>query len=124
MFKAIVVEKDEAGYRAGLKQVDDSALPPGDVTVRVEYSSLNFKDALAVTGRGAVVKTWPLVPGIDPPKELFELDRWRIVGLTMDPERLLKIRGQRVRGMGGFGTKDGYADLVRIYGELDEIGKV
>ncbi len=66
----------------------------------------------------------PLVPGIDPPKELFELDRWRIVGLTMDAERLLKIRGQRVRGMGGFGTKDGYADLVKIYDELDEIGKV
>ncbi|HJE50975.1 MAG TPA: kinase/pyrophosphorylase [Tessaracoccus flavescens] len=66
----------------------------------------------------------PLVPGIDPPKELFELDRWRIVGLTMDAERLLKIRGERVRGMGGFGTKDGYADLVRIYDELDEINKV
>ncbi len=66
----------------------------------------------------------PLVPGIAPPKELFELDRWRIVGLTMDAERLLMIRGQRVRGMGGFGTKDGYADLVRIYDELDEIGKV
>ena len=66
----------------------------------------------------------PLAPGITPPKDLFELDRWRIVGLTMDAERLLKIRGQRVRGMGGFGTKDGYADLVKIYDELDEIGKV
>lgn len=66
----------------------------------------------------------PLVPGIAPPKELFELDRWRIIGLTMDPERLLMIRGQRVRGMGGFGTKDGYADLVKIYDELDEIGRV
>ena len=42
----------------------------------------------------------------------------------MDAERLLKIRGERVRGMGGFGTKDGYADLVRIYDELDEINKV
>lgn len=66
----------------------------------------------------------PLVPGIAPPKELYELDRWRIVGLTMDAERLLKIRGERVRGMGGFGTKDGYADLVQIYDELDEIAKV
>ena len=66
----------------------------------------------------------PLVPGIKPPKELDELDRWRIVGLTMDAERLLKIRGERVRGMGGFGTKDGYADLVKIYDELDEIAKV
>ena len=66
----------------------------------------------------------PLVPGIEPPRELYELDRWRIVGLTMDAERLLKIRGERVRGMGGFGTKDGYADLAKIYDELDEIAKV
>ena len=66
----------------------------------------------------------PLVPGIAPPKELFEVDRWRLIGLTMDAERLLRIRGERVRGMGGFGTKDGYADLVKIYDELDEIGKI
>ncbi|WP_036251314.1 alcohol dehydrogenase catalytic domain-containing protein, partial [Methylibium sp. T29] len=50
---------------AELVELDESQLPPGDVTVRIEYSSLNFKDALAVTGRGAVVKHWPLVPGID-----------------------------------------------------------
>lgn len=66
----------------------------------------------------------PLVPGIEPPKELWEVDKWRIVGLTMAAERLLKIRGERVRGMGGFGTKDGYADLAKIYDELDEIAKV
>ena len=66
----------------------------------------------------------PLVPGIAPPKELFEVDRWRLIGRTMDAERLLRIRGERVRGMGGFGTKDGYADLVKIYDELDEIGKI
>lgn len=66
----------------------------------------------------------PLVPGIDPPKELFDVDRWRIIGLTMEAERLLKIRTQRVRGLGGFGTKDGYADLVKIYDELDAIAKV
>ncbi len=66
----------------------------------------------------------PLVPGIAPPEELFTVDRWRIIGLTMDAERLLKIRGERVKGMGGFGTKDGYADLVRIYDELDEIARV
>ncbi len=66
----------------------------------------------------------PLVPGIEPPPELYEVDRWRIVGLTMDAERLLKIRSQRVKGLGGFGTKDGYADLAKIYDELDEIAKV
>lgn len=66
----------------------------------------------------------PLVPGIAPPEELFTVDRWRIIGLTMDAERLLTIRGERVKGLGGFGTKDGYADLVKIYDELDEIAKV
>lgn len=65
----------------------------------------------------------PLVPGIAPPPELFTVDRWRIVGLTMDPERLLRIRGERVKGLGGFGTKDGYADLAMIYDELDEIAR-
>ncbi len=66
----------------------------------------------------------PLVPGIQPPEELFGLDRWRIVGLTIDAERLLQIRSRRVQGMGGFGTRDGYADLVKIYDELDEVGAI
>lgn len=66
----------------------------------------------------------PLVPGIAPPEELMGLERWRIVGLTIDAERLLQIRNRRVRGLGGFGTKDGYADLLSIYDELDEVGRV
>ncbi|GAB2484211.1 pyruvate, water dikinase regulatory protein [Luteococcus sediminum] len=66
----------------------------------------------------------PLVPGIAPPRELMGLERWRIVGLTIDAERLNQIRNRRVKGLGGFGTKDGYADLASIYDELDEITKV
>ena len=65
MFKAIVVEKDEAGYRAGLREVDEGALPDGDVTVRVSHSTLNYKDGLAITGKGPVVRKFPMVPGID-----------------------------------------------------------
>lgn len=65
MFKAIVVEKDEAGYRAGLKDVDDSALPPGEVTVRVAYSTINYKDGLVITGKSPVVRKFPLHAGID-----------------------------------------------------------
>lgn len=64
----------------------------------------------------------PLVPGITPPEQLFKVDRWRIVGLTMDADRLQIIRNQRVKGMGGFGNRDGYADLAKIYDELDEVG--
>jgi acrylyl-CoA reductase (NADPH) len=65
MFQALVIEKDDGGYRAGVKAVDDAALPPGAVTVRVEYSTLNYKDALAITGKGPVVRKFPLHAGID-----------------------------------------------------------
>jgi acrylyl-CoA reductase (NADPH) len=66
MFQALVIEKDDAGYRAGLKSLDDSALPPeGNVTVRVAYSTLNYKDGLALTGTSPVVRKFPLVAGID-----------------------------------------------------------
>jgi acrylyl-CoA reductase (NADPH) len=65
MFSAILIERDPPPYRASLKKVDESQLPAGDVTVRVEYSTLNYKDALAITGKGPVVRQFPLVPGID-----------------------------------------------------------
>ena len=68
MFNALVLRKDDAGFRAGIETLDDAALPPlgdGDVLVGVEYSTLNYKDGLALTQRGPVVRTWPMVPGID-----------------------------------------------------------
>lgn len=65
MFKAIVIDKDDAGYRAGIREVDDSELPEGNVTVDVSYSTLNYKDGLAITGKGPVVRRFPMVPGID-----------------------------------------------------------
>jgi len=65
MFKGILIEKDEAGHRAAVQDIDDARLPAGDVTVRVSHSTLNYKDALAVTGKGPVVRKFPMVPGID-----------------------------------------------------------
>nr|WP_315244215.1 MDR family oxidoreductase [uncultured Albidiferax sp.] len=65
MFTGILVTKDDAGYRATLQQIDDSQLGEGDVTVRVEWSTLNYKDGLALTGASPVVRRFPLVPGID-----------------------------------------------------------
>ena len=65
MFKGILIEKDENGYRAELKNIDEQQLPEGDVTVRIAYSSLNYKDSLAITGKGPVVRRFPMVPGID-----------------------------------------------------------
>ena len=65
MFNALQVEKDDAGYRCTLAALDESKLPDGDVTVRVEYSTINYKDALAITGRAPVIRKFPLTPGID-----------------------------------------------------------
>ncbi len=65
MFKAILIEKDDAGYRAGLKEIDETQLPEGDVTVRVSHSTLNYKDGLAITGKGPVVRKFPMIPGVD-----------------------------------------------------------
>jgi acrylyl-CoA reductase (NADPH) len=65
MFKALLLEKDEGGFRAGVRPVDEAGLPAGDVRARVEHSTLNFKDGLAITNRSPVVRTWPMVAGID-----------------------------------------------------------
>ncbi|MCB1912559.1 MAG: oxidoreductase [Rhodocyclaceae bacterium] len=65
MFKGILIEKDDAGYRANLTDIDEAQLPEGDVTVAVQYSTLNYKDGLAITGKGPVVRKFPMVPGID-----------------------------------------------------------
>jgi acrylyl-CoA reductase (NADPH) len=65
MFKAILIEKDEAGYRAAVKDIDEAQLPDGDVTVAVSHSTLNYKDGLAITGKGPVVRKFPMVPGVD-----------------------------------------------------------
>ena len=72
MFKAIVINKDDKGYRAELGQLEESALPAGDVRVRVHYSTLNYKDGLAITGKGPVVRSFPMVPGIDFAGEVLE----------------------------------------------------
>ena len=65
MFRAILVEKTATGTAARLAELDDAQLPDADVTVRVGYSTLNYKDALALTGRSPVVRKFPMVPGID-----------------------------------------------------------
>ena len=66
-FKAIVIEKTEAGPKTGLADFDERDLMEGDVTVRVEWSTLNYKDGLAITGKAPVVRRFPMIPGIDLP---------------------------------------------------------
>ncbi len=66
MFKALLLEKSDASaFAATLTTLDESRLPAADVLVAPEYSSINFKDALAITNRAPVVRSWPMVPGID-----------------------------------------------------------
>jgi acrylyl-CoA reductase (NADPH) len=65
MFRAILITKTDAGQSAQVTELDEGQLPDGDVTVRVEYSTINYKDGLAITGKGPVVRKFPMVPGID-----------------------------------------------------------
>jgi acrylyl-CoA reductase (NADPH) len=64
-FKALVLDKKDGKVKAEIRRLQTDALPDGDVLVSVAYSSLNYKDGLAVTGRGAVIRRYPMVPGID-----------------------------------------------------------
>jgi acrylyl-CoA reductase (NADPH) len=74
MFNAILLNKNDDGSTAAqLSQMDDAQLPAdGDVTVAVDYSTINYKDGLAITGRAPVVRKWPMVPGIDGAGQVLE----------------------------------------------------
>lgn len=61
MFKSLLINKTDERYSAQLVEIVDSELPRGDVEVNIDYSSINYKDALAITGRGPVVRHFPMV---------------------------------------------------------------
>ena len=66
MFKALLLTKTESGApHCAVTELDDAQLPAGEVLVQVSHSTLNYKDGLAITGQAPVVRTWPMVPGID-----------------------------------------------------------
>ena len=65
MFKAIVIDKQDGAQSVRVVDLDDAQLPDAPVTVRVEYSTVNYKDGLAITGNSPVVRKFPMVPGID-----------------------------------------------------------
>lgn len=64
-FKAMVIEKTEGGTKAALADFDEANLMDGDVTIRVEYSTVNYKDGLAITGKAPVVRRFPMIAGVD-----------------------------------------------------------
>lgn len=65
MFSAILIDRNDAGQSVTVQQLDEKQLPEGDVLIDVEWSTLNFKDGLAITGKSPVVRKFPMVPGID-----------------------------------------------------------
>jgi acrylyl-CoA reductase (NADPH) len=64
-FKALLATRENGNFAARFAQISKDALPPGEVLVRVRYSSLNYKDGLAVTGKPGVIRSFPMIPGID-----------------------------------------------------------
>lgn len=65
MFDALVLNQEEKKTVAAIEQLNDTQLPAGEVLVAVDYSSLNYKDGLAITGKGKIIRNFPMVPGID-----------------------------------------------------------
>jgi acrylyl-CoA reductase (NADPH) len=104
-FTALVLDQEDGAVRATIQDLPTDALPPGDVLVSVAYSSLNYKDGLAVTGRGKVVRAYPMVPGID------------LAGTVQESQSSLWKPGDQVIGTGwGMGERHwgGYAQLARV----------
>ncbi len=63
--QAILINKDDRGYSAQMSQIEEQQLPEGDVLIQVDYSTLHYKDSLAITAASTVVRTFPMVHGID-----------------------------------------------------------
>ena len=107
-FQAYQINKTETGQTCELKQLSDADLMDGDVTVKVEYSTLNYKDGLALTGKSSVVRTFPLTPGVD------------FAGTVISSEHANFSAGDRVV-LNGFGVGEvhsgGYAQKARVSGD-------
>lgn len=104
-FHALVAQQGDSGIEAVVETLDGAELPPGEVTIRVHYSSANYKDALALTPNGGVVRTYPVVPGIDLTGEVVssESDEFRVGELVL-------AHGYQI----GTGCHGGYAEYARV----------
>jgi putative YhdH/YhfP family quinone oxidoreductase len=107
-FQALVARQDGDRITASVEKLSPSDLPSGDVTIRVLYSSVNFKDALALTPNGGVVRNYPVVPGIDLTGEVVE---------SQSPEfgvgDLVLAHGYAI----GTGHHGGYAEYARLHAD-------
>jgi len=104
-FRALVARETGDTITAAIETLDATELQPGDVTIRIAYSSVNYKDALALTPRGGVVREYPLVPGID------------LTGEVVESTSAEFAVGDKVLAHGydiGTGRHGGYAEYVRL----------
>src|SRR6201992_2337204 len=104
-FRALVARQDGDRITASVETLSPSDLPRGEVTIRVLYSSVNFKDALALTPNGGVVRDYPIVPGID------------LTGEVVESHSADFAVGDKVLGHGyliGTGHHGGYAEYARL----------
>ena len=108
MFQGILISKDDAAYRATVQAIGEEVLPDGDVTVRIGWSTLNYKDGLAITGRAPVVRRFPMIPGID------------LAGTVVDSRHAAWKVGDRVL-LNGWGVGEthcgGLAEMARVKGD-------
>jgi acrylyl-CoA reductase (NADPH) len=104
-FQALVARQDEDRIEAAVETLKESDLPPGEVTIRVHYSSVNYKDALALTPKGGVVRNYPIVPGIDLTGEVVasESDEFAVGDTVL-------AHGYEI----GTGRHGGYAEYARL----------
>ncbi|WP_307399870.1 acrylyl-CoA reductase family protein [Paenibacillus anaericanus] len=105
LFRAFRVHQDDLGFRSGIDQISLTDLPEGEVTVRVHYSSVNYKDGLASTEEGKIVKSFPFIPGIDLAGEVVDSrdDRFQ-------PGDLVICTGYGL----GVTHEGGYAEVARV----------
>ena len=104
-FRAFVLNKSDDQFSAGVQTLDESALMPGDVTIRVEWSGVNYKDGLACLPKSSVVRKYPMIPGID------------LAGTVLESSDARFRAGQPVVVIGyetGISHFGGYAELARV----------
>ncbi|HJP40994.1 MAG TPA: oxidoreductase, partial [Dehalococcoidia bacterium] len=104
-FRALVVDKDGDNVSVELKTLEESELMPGEVTIKVEWSSVNYKDGLASTASGRVVQSYPMVPGIDLAGAVLASDDSRF-----EPGQAVVAIGYDI-GVAHFG---GFAEVARV----------
>lgn len=104
-FHALLARQDGDQIVTAVETLEPADLPPGDVTIRVAYSSVNFKDALAVTPKGGVVREYPIVPGIDLAGEVIESQSQEFA-----PGDQVLAHGYDI----GTARHGGYAEIARV----------